>query len=283
MKIVVLLVVCVVASIECKATFGNVNRGCVVGYLRKKHILGETLKNELAVPNCREIVTELIDSIYENITRQIEDAYPNTKVAECSLNLLQRYDIADVILKESIFEERTLQKVELENVIEKMTENVKSLCNDVGIKNIFANFEHVMKENCFEEDWQNLELRYCFRKHISFIKILDCKVYLNSDRINISNIDCDPMMEEFKVKSRKNYRKKLLLDPSFSGNVGKVNCAMKVNEKAYFYDRHLAISMLKEQNPTEEEIQESRTAYFDMMTNVATNRMTCIKLGFEIL
>ena len=283
MKIIVLFVACLITLIDCRATFSDVNKGCIVGYLRNKNILGETLKDELAVPNCRETVSELVDSIYANISIQIKDNSADSRKAECYLNLLQRYDIADVILKESLFQEGTRQSVELNKVILKMTENAENLCTDVGINNIFSNFEHIMKENCFEEDWKNLELRYCFRKHIAGIKILDCKVYLNSDNIDVSNIDCHSKMEDFSKKARADYRKKLELDPSMSGNFGKINCAMKVNEKAYFYDRHLAISMLLEQNPTEDEIAEAQDSYFNMMSDITTNRMTCIKLGFENL
>ena len=284
MKIIVFLVACSIALIDCKATFSDVNRGCIVAYLRNKNILGRALQDELAAPNCRETVSELVDSIYLNISKQIknEDA-SNTRTAECYLNLLQRYDVADVILKESLFDEGTAQSIELNKVVLKMTENAENLCTDVGITNIFANFEHIMRENCFEEDWKSLEMRYCFRKHISGIKILDCKVYLNSDNIDVSNIDCDSMMEVFSKKCRTDYRKKLVLDPSLSGNFGKINCAMKVNEKAYFYDRHLAITMLKEQNPTDAEVEEARNSYFDMMTDINTNRMSCIKTGFENL
>lgn len=285
MKFIVFLVVCSIALIDCKATFSDVNKGCIIAYLRNKNILGKTLQNELAVPNCRDRVSALVDSIYENITKQIKDEdSTNTRTTECFLNLLQRYDVADVVLKESLFEEGTPQSIELNKVIIKMTENAENVCTDVGINNIFSNFEHIMmKENCYEEDWKDLELRYCFRKHIAGIKILDCKVYLNSDNIDVSNIDCDPMMEVFAKKSREDYRRKLIIDPTFSGNYFKINCAMKVNDKAYFYDRHLAISMLKEQNPTEDEIEESRNSYFDMMIDITTNRMGCIKLGFEEL
>ncbi|CAO1336262.1 unnamed protein product [Diamesa serratosioi] len=283
MKIIVLLVACFIALIECRATFSDVNRGCIIGYLKNKNILGAALRDELAAPNCRDVVSELVDSIYANISQQIKDDTENLKNPECYLNLLQRYDVADVILKESLFEEGTSQQVVLEKIVEKMTENAENLCTEIGVTNIVSNFQHIMNEHCFAEDWQDLEMRYCFRKHISSIKILDCKVNLNSDNIDISNIDCDLMMENFKTKSRADYRKKLLLDPSMFGNLGKINCAMKVNEKAYFYDRHLAISMLQEQHPTEEEVAEAKESYFDMMTDVTTNRMSCIKLGFENL
>ncbi|CAO1342418.1 unnamed protein product [Diamesa tonsa] len=284
MKIIVFLVACSIALIDCKATFSDVNRGCIVAHLRNRNILGRALQGELAAPNCRETVSELVDSIYANVSKQIQNEdSTNTRTAECYLNLLQRYDVADVLLKESLFNEGTPQSIELKKVVAKMTENAENLCTDVGINNIFSNFEHIMKENCFEEDWKDLEMRYCFRKHIAGIKILDCEVALNSDNIDVSNIDCDSKMEDFSRKSRVDYRKKLVLDPSLSGNFGKINCAMKVNEKAYFYDRHLAISMLKEQNPTDEEIEESRNSYFDMMSDITTNRMSCIKLGFEDL
>lgn len=284
MKIIVFLVACSIALIDCKATFSDVNKGCIVAYLRNKNILGRSLQNELAAPNCRDSVSNLVDSIYANITKQIKDEdSTNPITVECFLNLLQRYDVADVILKESLFREGTPQSIELNKVILKMTENAENVCTEVGINNIFSNFEHIMKENCFEEDWKNLELRYCFRKHIAGIKILDCKVYLNLDNIDVSNIDCESMMKNFTKNSREDFRQKLLKDPTYAGNYGKVNCAMKVNEKSYFYDRHLAISMLKEQNPNEDEIEESRNSYFEMMIEITTNRMSCIKLGFDAL
>lgn len=282
MKFIVLLVVCFVTLINC-TSFEDVSRGCIVGYLKNKQILGRAMQNEVATPNCREIVSELKDSIYANISKHIQSDSEDTKNAACFLNLLERYDVGDVILKESLFQEGTSQSVELRKVIEKMTQNAENLCTNVGVNNIFSNFEYIMKENCFAEDWENLELRYCFRKHISTIKILDCKVYLNQDKIDVSNINCEPMMEAFKIKSRADYRKKLALESSLAGNFGKIQCAMDVNEKAYFYDRHLAISMLKEQNPTEDEIALAKESYLTMMTEITTNRMTCMKIGFELL
>lgn len=218
----------------------NDGEACLVQYLQRKGKLDNNFKTaEKPSPNCLFVMPLTKMVVRKKFTDRIEKEIPNH--SECLIKKFDGEETLDLLIKMSVIQEGEM-KSELDSTRTALHEDLKTIMshcetNDNRFLIIFN--DYLENEN---KTLEILQQDYCMSKYVAENKILDLtNVELNPNQVDSTNLDCNRIIEKFRIDSEKELTDKI----SSLANGEKISkCVLDAYKNGEIFDSGVALKVL---------------------------------------
>lgn len=253
-------------------TIGSKNDAinCIADYLKSINELESSFQTdpyEGSTATCDYVIKSTNVSFYEMWTEELEKTPQFKTDLECIMDNLKKTQMSLFLLKELVYEASTSLSEETKSI--KIQEAKKAQEKNaliislkcIAIRRYGDLFDRMMIYTSSEEDNYDPKEEYCIRKYVNDNNILNNEIYkykLNPGNVNVDEINCDPIMENFsKVADNKMTN---IFEKEIASLLEKecYNSKFDVNQST---DRMLAIMVLRKLKLSE--VSDERQKFID--------------------
>lgn len=267
---------------------------CLMNYLRTEKLLdrGYRYKATNATMDkvaCNAQLEEVRNAFYTKLTdgmKQDDDLSPHV---DCIIERLKEFKVAEISMKQIVFEntrnlsnrKRKKAMRAFDNTIEKKMETAVKIClSDETFGDLFDTL-YAVSSNTTDSDSDSSEKGpeedYCTRKHLidkNFINATVYNVTLNPNNIDVSNLDCDEIVETLTNQAIEEFKEEFneeVTRPSRKAT----KCLSRNIRTSHFFEHNMKVVIFGEIGISEENKAEERQKFIDNMKQFYNSILKC--------
>lgn len=273
---VVVLALSILSTIEAKSVDSSEDvKNCIAGLLKQKDLL-ETGFPEGAYDSatCDPTISKLQSDMYANTLKELTNNDETIKDAECVVEMLRHSKMSDYFLMAKNLESSThLSKPQKEQKTKEIEKNQEDLLNSIkstccSTRHFGEEFVNLLHKN--EDISNDPKKAYCLRKYVvdhNLIEMNNYHVKLNKQNIDISGINCGPVMEDL-TKTQKTTLTSTYKAADQTRTSKKIECMVQKAMDNNFANKTWAVVVLGEVKMSDKQKKDERKRYIETMLRV---------------
>lgn len=273
---VVVLVFTIISVIEAKSVDSSEDvKNCIAGLLKHKDLLETGFpEGSYTAATCDTTISKLQSDMYANTLKDLANNDETIKDAECVVEMLRNSKMGDYFLMAKNLETSThLSKPQKEQKTKEMEKNQEDLLKSVkatccSTRHFTEEFVNLMHKN--EEVSNDPKKAYCLRKYVvdhNLIEMNNYHVKLNKNNIDISGINCGPVMEEL-TKTEKATLTNTYKTEDKTRTAKKVECMVQKAMDNNYANKTMAVVVLGEMKMSDKQKKDERKRYIETMLRI---------------
>lgn len=281
-------IVCLLLIICESMVNGHVIRNkpsCIADYLKKSGQLESDYPSTYDGPkeSCDFMVGVVEGIFYDSVRENIDEIHKSTNYESCIMANLKKSRALEYVLKLEVYQDAT--HLSNEEKVAKVNEMGRGTVEEITISAVKCQlkesygemFDNILNvEDSSEETEDDDKDEYCVKKYVVDNQIIDAKytVILNRKNIDVSEISCDPIVRKFLKTLEDEFTQGLLENDSITPEYSICAKNKMLDNKAF--DKIIALFILKDLALTDQQKNEERQVFVELMTKVKLEMMrTC--------
>lgn len=273
---VVVLVFSIISIIEAKSVDSSEDvKNCIAGLLKHKDLLETGFPEGAYTPaTCDPTISKLQSDMYANTLKELTHNDETIKDAECIVEMLRHSKMSDYFLMAKNLETSThLSNSQKEQKTKEMKKNQEDLLNSIkatcySTRHFGEEFVNLLHKN--EDISNDPKKAYCLRKYVvdhNLIEMNNYHIKLNKQNIDISGINCGPVMEDL-TKIEKATLTNTYKTEDKTRTSKKIECMVQKAMDNSFANKIWSIVVLGELKMSDKQKKDERKRYIETMLRI---------------